>query len=80
MENRLGATGRQAVANVEALGRLAWKADTLKILKQQGESVREYQELPGRLLYEPRHRSGVLERDQFRQTSKGYAVQMERDR
>ena len=47
MENRLGATGRQAVANVEALGRLAWKADTLKILKQQGESVREYQELPG---------------------------------
>lgn len=47
MENRLGATGRQPVANVEALSRLSWKSSTLKTLKLQGEYVGEYSELPG---------------------------------
>lgn len=47
MENRLGATGRQAVSNVKALSRLSWKMDTLKVLELQGENVDEYPELPG---------------------------------
>lgn len=47
MENRLGATGRQPVANVEALSRLSWKASTLKIIELQGQYVGEYPELPG---------------------------------
>lgn len=47
MENRLGATGRQAVSNQAALSRLSWKTETLKTLEQQGQSVDEYPELPG---------------------------------
>ena len=47
MENRLGVTGRQAVSNVNALSRLSWKTDTLRVLEIQGASVGEYPELPG---------------------------------
>lgn len=47
MENRLGATGRQAVSNVNALSRLSWKMDTLETLEIQGGHVGEYPELPG---------------------------------
>ena len=35
------------MSNQAALSRLSWKAETLKTLEQQGQSVDEYPELPG---------------------------------
>ncbi len=47
VEAILGETGRVMTANVDAVKRLAWDADALKVILQQWDHVVEIEEVPG---------------------------------
>jgi len=47
IESLLGATGRIATSNKEAMQMYSWKTDDLKIIMEQWENVKEIPEVPG---------------------------------